>query len=227
VALQITKIDPKTTRAWKEVITRLSRLNDKALMLKMLDDLYGLEVDFAAQTRSTIPFIDRLKLPRLVAEIDQIKRAARAVQEHELGVQLQKNGDIDIVAPNWYTREKIDGLLGGWIIPVLLATGILIIGGLIYGLKKMESDTDELTKKYNSIVRATDKTFCAEPSSQKCAAWLDLKNRERFEERKGIIDKMGDTLGALGSGAKTGAKIGLAVLIPLTAIYLFAGQKNG
>jgi hypothetical protein len=218
-SLESRSVHQKFNRALEE----MSQAADSLLRLRILYDLYQIEVDFAAQTKTAINYLPPEEVKNLFAFTAKLEKAMEAVKRGNLSVQEGKNGDIDIVAPSWMTKEQIAGLLG-WIIPVVV--GLVILVAVIDQWRRARREADKLATKYNAIVKATDATFCENPDSQKCQAWGEMKVKNEFEQRKTFSDKIGDFIGKAGTAVKKGGAIGIALAIPLLIWAFMPKKKN-
>lgn len=144
--------------------------------------------------------------------LNRIIQAMDRVEAKKWGIQFTA-GDIDIVDP----QTDMGGVL-------LIVAGVVVIAGLSAVLYKMKADLDDVTHQYNVISKATDRMFCKEGSPQTCAEWQAYKTKERFAERKTVVDSI---LENVGQAAATGSKWGLGLLIPIAAVaFLWSERKK-
>jgi hypothetical protein len=116
--------------------------------------------------------------------------------------------------------------LSGWFIPVLIAVGVLALGGLISRLFFLEKKTDEIAGKYNRVLDATDKAFCADKNSTACADWEKTKETEKYTPQKSLADRIGEFFSGVGTSVKSGLSIGLLIAIPFAAWLVFGGRRQ-
>lgn len=163
----------------------------------------------------SISAVDAKRLVAVVAEFAQIQRGIQAVDRLELCVKFQ-NGDIDIMAPPWYTKEQIASYnLSGWFVPIII--GIAALAGLIGRLYDIEKENNELAAKYDAVLKASEKRICDNPDSAECKEWQKEKEPSGYVKNEGIIGQIAGSISDFGKTAKKGVGIGLAIAIPLLA----------
>jgi hypothetical protein len=204
-------------KKWDEILNKFSRVQRKMVVCLLLEQNLGILQGFAAKNSLSMPSLnteDAEKFKISLAEMARIQRAIHAVERLELGVRFE-NGDVDIIAPPWYTKEQIESYNLGWIIPVVI--GVALIIGLAARIIKVEMDFDDLAKKQKQLIAAADQAICANPQDPRCDEWKQEKQRSGFTKTESTIDQIKKGLSEFGKVVTKGAGIGLMIAIPLLA----------
>lgn len=206
-------------KKWETIIRRLDRAKRWLVVNYLLKQNLGVLQEFCEQNDLTVPVTPSniaVLLTERAAQLQTIQKAIQAVERLELGVQF-KFGDIDIVAPTWYTEEQTQEYnLGFW--PIVLAgVAVVLIIGLSARLITIEEDLETCAKQNKKLITAGDKALCSDPTDPRCAEWKKTKQETEFIRTESTIDQITGGLKKFGSAATGGIGIGLAVAIPLLA----------
>lgn len=206
-------------KKWETIIRQLDRAKRWLVVNYLLKQNFGIIQQFCADNGLTVPSIPSdlvVLLTDRAAKLQTIQKAIQAVERLELGIQF-KNGDIDIVAPTWYTKEQTqDYTLGLW--PLILAgLAIVLIVGLSARLITIEDDFYQTSKKLKTQTKKIDDELCKNPNDPLCQKWSAIKKETEYVKTEGTIDQITRGLSEFGKTVKKGAGIGLAIAIPLLA----------
>ena len=212
-------------KKWDEMLALAERVKKKTFENILRAENAKIISAFAARKGLSLPTVsaeDAKRLVAVVAEFARIQRGIQAVDRLELCVKFQ-NGDIDIMAPPWYTKEQIASYnLSGWFIPIII--GIAALAGLIGRLYDIEEENTELAAKYDAVLKASEKRICDNPNSAECQDWQKEKEPTGYVKNVGIIDQIAGSISDFGKTAKKGVGIGLMIAIPLLA-WSYLGKK--
>jgi len=206
-------------RKWDALIKQLDRAKRWLVINYMLKNNFGIIQQFCADNGLPVPEIDPSILVQLTEKASQfqtIQKAIQAVERLELGIRF-KNGDIDIVAPTWYTAEQTqDYTLGLW--PLIFAgLAVVLIVGLSARLITIEDTCESCEKKLKEQNKKLDAQLCQNPNDPTCQKWQKIKKETEYVRAEGTIDQIKNGLKKFGGAAIGGIGLGLAVAIPLLA----------
>lgn len=202
-------------RRWGDVITRMHRTDDKVFRNSLLLQNIIITYQFAKSRGIMLPpFNPELETRFLDAQTEffRLKDAVRRVIDREWGARWTGN-DFDIVDPA--------GQLGAVFIPVLIGIGVVALVGVISRLIYLESENDDLSEKYNSVLEATDNVLCSDPHSEDCKLWEQEKLESGYRQNKTFADTIKGAAKSVGAGLGKG----LMFAIPLVALAFFWGKK--
>lgn len=212
-------------KKWQDLIERFDRTQRKFILATLLEQNVQTITSWGTQAGYGMPMLpadSKTVLNSIYKELAKIQRAIQAAERLEVGVRFA-NGDIDIVAPAWYTKEQIQDLNLGWVIPVII--GVALIIGLAARVITLEWQLDETVQKKNAQLDAANKIICSDPKDPRCAAWEVEKEKSGFQKTESTIQQIKNGLKTFGKVATTGAGIGLAVGIPLLLWSFFKKAK--
>jgi hypothetical protein len=212
-------------KKWDDFVTRAEKVKRLTFANVLRAENAKIISAFAARRGLTLPTVspvDQKRLVAVVAEFARIQRGIQAVERLELCVKFQ-NGEIDIMAPPWYTKEQIASYnLSGWFVPIII--GIAALAGLIGRLYDIEQENTELAAKYDAVLKASEKRICDNPNSAECQEWQKEKEPTGYVKNVGVIDQIAGSISDFGKTAKKGIGIGLAIAVPLLA-WSYLRQK--
>lgn len=210
-------------KKWDAVIVKFDKAKRWMIANYLLKINLGILQEFCASNNLQIPQMssdNAILFTKRAAEFGKIEKAIQAVERLELGISFQ-NGDINIVAPSWYTKEQIqDYQLGIW--PIILAgLAIVLIVGLSAQLIVIDQDFEKCAKDNKKLISEADKALCADPNNPLCKKWKETKKETEFEKTESTFDQIKKGLSEFGKVATKGVGIGLAIAIPLIAWSFF------
>jgi len=197
---------------WKQAQRLIADLSDYVVALKMLG-MNSAQTFFFAQSHGinmSKPVELEARVLELEAKIKRVRELMRKVTDRDLALQFV-NGDIDIVDHN----QQLSGV-------VLIITGVVVLAGLIGTLIYYKKEADDIRPRYHNLLAATDKVFCKQGSPKTCSEWTAYKKESGYTNRRTMADTISDSIG---KPAKTGLQWGIAIAIPLIA--LFVASKFG
>ena len=149
-------------------------------------------------------------------KIEPLKDAMCKVNQLELGIKISSSGnDLDIVQPQDTSF--------GWVIPVIGVS--LIVAGVIGLWKELSDDLEEITKKYNGVLKKADALICKNPNDKICKDWEKSKKENNYYKRESIIDSVKSALVSFGGAAKKGLGWGVALLLPVLALLYLPRRR--
>jgi len=149
-------------------------------------------------------------------KIEPLKDAMCKVNQLELGIKISSSGnDLDIVQP-------LDTSFG-WVIPVIGVS--LIVAGVIGLWKELSDDLEEITQKYNGVLKKADALICKNPNDKICKDWENSKKENNYYKRESIIDSVKSALVSFGGAAKKGLGWGVALLLPVLALLYLPRRR--
>jgi hypothetical protein len=149
-------------------------------------------------------------------KIEPLKDAMCKVNQLELGIKISSSGnDLDIVQPQDTSF--------GWVIPVIGVS--LIVAGVIGLWQELSDDLDEITKKYNGVLKKADALICKNPNDKICKDWENSKKENNYYKRESIIDSVKSALVSFGGAAKKGLGWGVALLLPVLALLYLPRRR--
>jgi hypothetical protein len=138
------------------------------------------------------------------------KDAMCKVNQLELGIRISSSGkDLDIVQP----KEQSFG----WIIPVIGVS--LIVAGVIGIWRELCEELEEITAKYNGVIKKADALLSENPE------WEKIKKENNYYKRESVIDSVKNALVSFGGTVKKGFGWGIALLIPVVAL-MYLPRRN-
>lgn len=213
----------KELALWDKAQTIAKRVNLLSYIVKLQYRNILITHQFAVDNQivlnePTLPDAEKRMLEALT-EIEKLKDFMCEVNQLELGVRLSSSGeDLDIIDPSQ------TNLSFGWIIPVII--GSVLVAGIIARWAYLEIEITEVTDDYNGILDRADKSICGnDPNSDQCKNWKSQKQSSGYQKRETLIGSTRDAIKAVGSGAKTGLGVGLALAIPVALFMLFGKVK--
>jgi hypothetical protein len=149
-------------------------------------------------------------------KIEPLKDAMCKVNQLELGIKISSSGnDLDIVQPQDTSF--------GWVIPVIGVS--LIVAGVIGLWKELSDDLEEITQKYNGVLKKADALICKNPNDKICKDWENSKKENNYYKRESIIDSVKSALVSFGGAAKKGLGWGVALLLPVLALLYLPRRR--
>lgn len=149
-------------------------------------------------------------------KIESLKDAMCKVNQLELGIKISSSGnDLDIVQPKDTSF--------GWVIPVIGVS--LIVAGVIGLWQELSDDLEEITKKYNGVLKKADALICKNPNDKICKDWENSKKENNYYKRESIIDSVKSALVSFGGAAKKGLGWGVALLLPVLALLYLPRRR--
>jgi hypothetical protein len=149
-------------------------------------------------------------------KIEPLKDAMCKVNQLELGIKISSSGnDLDIVKPQDTSF--------GWVIPVIGVS--LIVAGVIGLWKELSDDLEEITQKYNGVLKKADALICKNPNDKICKDWEKSKKENNYYKRESIIDSVKSALVSFGGAAKKGLGWGVALLLPVLALLYLPRRR--
>jgi hypothetical protein len=149
-------------------------------------------------------------------KIEPLKDAMCKVNQLELGIKISSSGnDLDIVQPQDTSF--------GWVIPVIGVS--LIVAGVIGLWKELSDDLEEITQKYNGVLKKADALICKNPNDKICKDWEKSKKEKNYYKRESIIDSVKSALVSFGGAAKKGLGWGVALLLPVLALLYLPRRR--
>jgi hypothetical protein len=149
-------------------------------------------------------------------KIEPLKDAMCKVNQLELGIKISSSGnDLDIVQPQDTSF--------GWVIPVIGVS--LIVAGVIGLWKELSDDLEEITQKYNGVLKKADALICKNPNDKICKDWEKSKKENNYYKRESIIDSVKSALVSFGGAAKKGLGWGVALLLPVLALLYLPRRR--
>jgi hypothetical protein len=149
-------------------------------------------------------------------KIESLKDAMCKVNQLELGIKISSSGnDLDIVQPQDTSF--------GWVIPVIGVS--LIVAGVIGLWQELSDDLEEITKKYNGVLKKADALICKNPNDKICKDWENSKKENNYYKRESIIDSVKSALVSFGGAAKKGLGWGVALLLPVLALLYLPRRR--
>jgi hypothetical protein len=143
-------------------------------------------------------------------KIEPLKDAMCKVNQLELGIRISSSGkDLDIVQP----KEQSFG----WIIPVIGVS--LIVAGVIGIWRELSEELEEITAKYNGVIKKADALLSENPE------WEKIKKENNYYKRESVIDSVKNALVSFGGTVKKGFGWGIAILIPVLAL-MYLPRRN-
>jgi hypothetical protein len=167
---------------------------------------------FSQSKGISIPVLDQMpdlekRLYSVHVDFDYLSKSMDRVLNRTAGIRKTGN-DLDILDP---------GQGFGWIIQVV-ALGVLLVGTLISRLITVESESQDVSDKLNSVLDSADKLLCsADPNSQTCQDWKQEKIKSDYVHNMSLVDTV---KGALTTAGK-GLGVGIAVAVPLLIAAMF------
>lgn len=151
-------------------------------------------------------------------QIDFLQRAQGDVNRWKLGVSPSATGnDLDIVSPSEIS------LSGVWI-PI--AVGAVVVSGIIARWAYLEKEVQKISDRYNGILHWSDMYICSNPKSKKCIEWREHKTQGGYQKNETILDSIKSSIKSVGGGLSKGFGIGLAILIPILALFYLPRRKG-
>jgi hypothetical protein len=149
-------------------------------------------------------------------KIEPLTDAMCKVNQLELGIKISSSGnDLDIVQPQDTSF--------GWVIPVIGVS--LIVAGVIGLWKELSDDLEEITVKYNGVLKKADALICKNPNDKICKDWEKSKKENNYYKRESIIDSVKSALVSFGGAAKKGLGWGVALLLPVLALLYLPRRR--
>ena len=214
--ISIEQVEPlswQQKNAWNRLVKAHARAGDAVDRATLL--LYNIRTtyDFAEKNGVVLPKLNpnlEKGLLDIVTSYQKSSVAIRGVEDKLYGIRINKN-DIDIMKPN---SQSFEGL----IIPIII--GVVILAGAIATAIWQKDEADDLSKKYNDILKATDEQFCKDRESKLCQDWEEKKIEKKYEKNMTIADTLKSGITRAGSGLKWAALIG----IPIAVYLAFRGK---
>lgn len=219
-------LTPQENDRWQKAKTLLGHVSDQLVALNMFNVNLALTEQFG-KTHGIEPFkaagVNPLPVAQKFSEmLFNIKKVRESVQQVEglaLALEFRSDGDINIVDPQGQLKGDMGAVL-------LIAAGVIVVGGLIAALVYYKKEADDLRPKYNNLLRATDKVFCDPSNPAACEDWKKLKAEKGYEHRQTVAEKIFDTVG---EPVKTGLQFGTAAVVAFLALIVamrFGGSKK-
>lgn len=206
---------------WSAFVKRVDKLQLSAVANVLRSKNLDILTEFCLTWGIAAPKISnswKSELASTMNDIGRLKRAIYLVEQMELGVRFEPDGEITIMAPPDYTKEQIESYgLGMWFVPIAL--GIIALGGVIARLIYLEGKEKELSS-CQQVLDETEKDICADPNSEACQAWNERKDRSGYGQNETVIESIGKSLKEFGKIAAKGAGIGIAIALGL-AVWKF------
>lgn len=153
-------------------------------------------------------------------KIEPLKDAMCKVNQLELGIRVSASGtDLDIVKP------EESGF--GWIVTIAAGiAGVTLIAAGIIGLwREQNQELEEITEKYNAVIKKADALLCTNPDQKICKEWEKTKKEKNYYKRESIIDSVKSALVSFGGAAKKGLGWGVALLLPVLALLYLPRRR--
>lgn len=150
-------------------------------------------------------------------KIEPLKDSMCKVNQLELGIRLSSGGnDLDIVKPEETSF--------GWVIPTIGVA--LIVAGVIGIWRELSEELEEITAKYNGVIKKADELLCTNPDQKICKDWESIKKSNDYYKRDSIIDSVKGALSSIGGVAKKGLGWGVALLLPVLALLYLPRRRS-
>jgi hypothetical protein len=143
----------------------------------------------------------------------RIQRTIGDVELERLGLR-ESGDDIDIMAPPGTTDDELSQYRDlGWI-PI--AIGVVVVIGVLAMLYHEHQEANELRKKYKPLYDLANDKLRGDPQ------WEEKKRSVEFARRKSTWERLETAAKSLVGGAK----IGIAIAIPIAILVLWSWLKN-
>lgn len=196
---------------WNKAMKVRERINRNIYVSALYYRNLILAYQFAQSRGIKLPVMDEMpslekRLYQVHVDYDYLSKSMNRVLDRTAGIR-RTGDDLDILDP---------GQGFGWIIQIV-AVGVLLVGTLIARLITVESESQDVSDKLNSVLDSADKALCSDPGSKICQDWKAEKIKSDYVHNMTLVDTV---KGALTTAGK-GLGVGIAVAVPLLLAAMF------
>lgn len=150
------------------------------------------------------------KYEKTFANVSAVKRAMNAVEERELAIAT-KGEDFDIVAPpgeiDTFNKYNVD--LSGFPL-IFVGVAVVVIAAVVVTVTVLWKQARSIQHESKILMREAEKEFCKDPNSAICRRWMEKESSD-VQKKKGLADRIFDSLGLSGSSLGMGALIAIGI----------------
>lgn len=183
-----------------KIIVKISQFcDDNGINLEILSEMPDLEKNF------------------LETE-DEAVKLFNAVHDAELGYLgvVYKSGDFDLIQP---TKNTMSGF--GFPPLVVAAIGIVSVTTILARWIYLEHRVEDISEKYNKIIKTADSQLCANPKSDTCKKWKNRKLQDDFSREVTISEEIKNGIKTAGKGLSAA----FLIAIPIFAFSFFGRNR--
>lgn len=207
-------------RQWQKVRNKMFRTRDLFSMgQSQLNQIIMISA-FCDNNGISLPVLS--KMPTLEKEFletgQEIDDLTNAIHDAEFGYYgvVYKSGDFDLITQ---TSSDVSGL--GFPALVVAAIGIVSFTTILARWVYLEHKVEDITKKYNDIIKKADDQLCSDPNSETCKSWKQRKQQNDYKRETTIVESIKSGIATAGKGLSAG----LLLAVPLIAFSMFGSKK--